>query len=64
MLNTLIRCSVLMIILAGCAHRGAVRVDCDGPLRAINRGAQSKDAPVSVAPASPGTPTGGGTNAP
>ena len=64
MLNTLIRCSVLMIILAGCAHRGAVRVDCDGPLRPINRGAQLKDAPVSLAPASPATPTGGGTNAP
>ena len=64
MLNTVIRFSVLLVLIAGCAHRGAVRVDCDGPLHPINRAAQSKDAPVSVAPASPATPTGGGTNTP
>ena len=30
---------ILTVILAGCAHRGAMRVDCDGPLRPINRAA-------------------------
>jgi len=64
MLNTVIRSFVLVTVLAGCAHRGAVRVECDGPLRPINRPTQLKDAPVSVMPASPATPTGGGTNAP
>ena len=28
---------ILTVTLAGCAHRGAMRVDCDGPLRPINR---------------------------
>jgi hypothetical protein len=58
MLNTVIRCSVLITLLAGCAHHGAVRVECDGPLRPINRLALLKDAPVTVVPASPSTPTG------
>jgi hypothetical protein len=64
MVNTVIRCSVLITLLAGCAHRGAVRVECDGPLRPINRPAPLKDAPVTVAPASPGTPTGSDTKKP
>ena len=64
MLNTVIRCSVLISLLAGCAHRGAVRVECDGPLRPINRPAPLKDAPVTVVPASPSTPTGSGATNP
>ena len=39
---------LLTVVLAGCAHRGAVRVECEGPLRPINRPAPLKDAPVSV----------------
>jgi hypothetical protein len=64
MLNAIVRSFLLMILLAGCAHRGAVRVECDGPLRPINRPALLKDAPVSVVPASPSTPTGSGTKQP
>ena len=64
MLNTVVRCSVLISLLAACAHRGAVRVECDGPLRPINRPAQLKDAPVSVVPASPSTPTSSGATNP
>jgi hypothetical protein len=48
-----IRFSMVALLLAGCAHRGAVRVDCEGPLRPINRPASLKDAPVTVAPGSP-----------
>jgi hypothetical protein len=64
MLNTIVRSLVLLTLLAGCAHRGAVRVECDGPLRPINRPAPLKDAPVTVAPASPSTPTGRGAKNP
>ena len=64
MLNTVIRCSVLISLLAGCAHHGAVRVECDGPLRPINRPALVNDAPVSVVPVSPSTSTGSGTKNP
>jgi hypothetical protein len=59
-----IRFWMVVLFLAGCAHRGAVRVECDGPLRPINRPALLKDAPVSVVPASPSTPTGSGTKNP
>ena len=64
MLNTIVRSLFLLTLLAGCAHRGAVRVECDGPLRPINRPALLKDGPVSVVPASPSTPTGRGTKKP
>ena len=64
MLNTIARSFLFMTLLAGCAHPGAVRVECDGPLRPINRPALLKDAPVSVVPASPGTPTGSGAKNP
>jgi hypothetical protein len=49
---------ILTVILAGCAHRGAMRVDCDGPLRPINRPSTLKEAPVTVAP-TPETPASG-----
>ena len=64
MLNTIVRSLFLLTLLAGCTHRGAVRVECDGPLRLINRPAPLKDAPVTVVPASPSTPTGSGTKKP
>jgi hypothetical protein len=35
------------IFLGACAHRGAVKVQCDGPLRPINR-VEPASAPVSV----------------
>jgi hypothetical protein len=44
---------MVAIFLVGCAHRGAVRVQCEGPLRPINRPISLKDAPVTIAPASP-----------
>jgi hypothetical protein len=50
---------ILTVTLAGCAHRGAMRVDCEGPLRPINRPANLKEAPVTVVPASPETPASG-----
>lgn len=44
--------SLLMVALAvlstACAHKGARRVDCDGPLRPINRPAAPEQAPVTV----------------
>ena len=64
MLNPIVRSFFLMTLFAGCAHRGAVRVECDGPLRPINRPAPLKDAPVTVAPASPSTTTGSGAKNP
>jgi hypothetical protein len=47
--------SALLITLAvaGCAHRGAVRVQCDGPLRPINAPTQSLAPPVSIGPKTP-----------
>ena len=47
---------MIAILLAGCAHRGAVRVECEGPLRPINAASTLRDAPVTVVPASPDTP--------
>jgi len=49
---------ILTVFVAGCAHRGAVRVECDGPLRPINRPVPvpSTEAPVSVAPAGSKSP--------
>jgi hypothetical protein len=49
---------VCLLSLSACAHRGAVRVDCKGPLRPINRQPEIKgDAPVS--PPGPSTAPGG-----
>ncbi len=62
MSNALIPLSMLALLFAGCAHHGAVRVECDGPLSPIN--SPVKEAPVSIVPASPGTATQGGTKAP
>ncbi len=53
MSNTLLRSLLVTIFLAACAHRGAVRVDCEGTLRPINRPAPLKDAPVTVVPTNP-----------
>ena len=50
---------MVTILLAGCAHRGAVRVECEGPLRPINRPAPLNDASVTVEPASPDAPPRG-----
>jgi hypothetical protein len=49
---------VCLISLSACAHRGAVRVDCKGPLRPINRPTQIKgDTPLS--PPAPSTAPSG-----
>jgi hypothetical protein len=48
---------LLTVVLAGCAHRGAARIECEGPLRPINRPVPLKDAPVSVSPADSNTST-------
>ena len=53
MWNIVFRLFVFSVIVAGCAHREAVRVECEGPLRPINRPAPLKDAPVTAEPASP-----------
>jgi hypothetical protein len=49
---------ILNGFLAGCAHRGAMRVDCEGPLTRINRLSTLKEAPVTVVP-TPETPASG-----
>lgn len=64
MSNALIRFSMVTLLLAGCAHRGAVRVECDGPLSPINSPANSKEARVSIVPASPGAGAERGTKTP
>jgi hypothetical protein len=55
MLKTLILLLVLATCVVACAHRGAVRVECEGPLRPINRTDLKPpgDGPVSVVPAKP-----------
>lgn len=64
MLNSVVRFLVLTTLFTGCgAHRGAVRVECEGPLRPINRPAPLKDSPVSVAPVNPGAQTNDGAKA-
>jgi hypothetical protein len=40
----------LTLLLGACAHRGAVRVDCEGPLRSINQ-PSPQEPPVSISPA-------------
>lgn len=45
-----------LAVAAGCAHKGAVRVQCDGVLRPINSPQMSF--PVSVVPAVPLTEAG------
>lgn len=53
MLKAFARFLFVSALLSACAHRGAVRVDCEGPMRPINPPAQPSEAPVSVAPAHP-----------
>jgi hypothetical protein len=53
MSKTILRSLLVTLFLAGCVHRGAVRVECEGPLHPINRPMSLKDAPVTVAPGSP-----------
>jgi len=55
MLKPILCLGVLATCLAACAHRGAVRVECEGALRPINRvdGKSPGNAPVSVVPARP-----------
>ena len=64
MSNPFIRLLVVGILLAGCAHRGAERVDCGGPLSAINPPVHPKEGPVSLIPTRPGAAADGGTKAP
>lgn len=40
----------LAVLAGGCAHKGAVRVDCNGPLRPINQPTSSQPAPVTLEP--------------
>jgi hypothetical protein len=64
MSNPYIRTLILGILLAGCAHRGAVRVECGGPLSPINSPVPPKDGPASLVPTSPGAAADGGAQAP
>jgi len=50
MLTQFIRVLFLACVLSACAHHGAVRVECNGPLRPINAPSQHEP-PVSVEPA-------------
>lgn len=40
----------LTVLAAACAHKGAVKVDCNGPLRPINQPTSRQPAPVTVEP--------------
>lgn len=40
----------LAFLAAACAHKGAVKVDCNGPLRPINQPTSSQPGPVTVGP--------------
>jgi hypothetical protein len=64
MSNPFIRLLVVAILLAGCAHRGAVRVECGGPLSPINPPVHPQEGPVSLIPTSPGAAADDGTQAP
>ena len=64
MSNPYIRFLILGILLAGCAHRGAARVDCGGPLSPINPPVHPQEGPVSLVPTSLGAAADGGTQAP
>jgi hypothetical protein len=44
---------VAIVSLAACAHRGAVRVECDGVLRPVNTPIGAHEPPVSTVPVSP-----------
>ena len=48
-------CRLCLILIgltsSACAHKGAVKVECDGHLEPINRSSASDPAPVSVQPA-------------
>ena len=64
MSNPYIRILILGILLAGCAHRGALRVECGGPLSPINPPVPPKEAPASLVPTSPGAAADSGTQSP
>jgi hypothetical protein len=49
--KTFIQFVLLATLVTACAHRGAVRVDCEGPLRQINPPVSSREPPVTVEPA-------------
>jgi len=46
----------LAVLAAACAHKGAVKVDCNGPLRPINQPTSSQPAPVAVEPTNKDAP--------
>jgi hypothetical protein len=48
---------MLAVCAAACAHKGAVKVDCNGPLRPINLPIARQQAPVTVEPASKEAPS-------
>jgi len=48
MLRRCLQILVLALLAQACAHKGAVKVDCNGPLRPINQLASSQQSPVSV----------------
>jgi hypothetical protein len=53
------------LLLSSCAHREALRVQCDGPLRPINQPAPAKGANPSASSNAPGfgtAPAGEGSH--
>lgn len=59
MRNSCIPFLMVAMALAGCAHGSAIRVECQGRLRPINRPAEVKDTSARVGPASPSVPKSG-----
>ena len=64
MSNPFIRFLMLGVLLAGCAHRGAARVECGGPLSPINQPVHPKEAPTTLVPTNPGAAADSGTQSP
>ena len=50
---------ILAAAVTACAHRGAIRVVCEGPLRPINRPAPAPQ-PAAGEPSGPAVSTGEG----
>jgi hypothetical protein len=64
MSNPFICFLIVGILLGGCAHRGAERVECGGLLSPINPPVHPKEGPAGLVPTSPGAAADGGKQAP
>ena len=52
MLRNVLLVGLFGALTMGCAHKGATKVECQGPLRPVNPPKTAESAPVNVEPAS------------